>query len=247
MTRAKRGFGRAPLRSARIALVGTIVVASAILGGCNGSDDAATAASATGAAGASPAATAGTNSPAVTNAGPTLQGTAITTATVGTVYSFQPQATNPASATLTFSVTNKPAWATFSAATGQLSGTPSGSDVGSFAGIQISASDGTRSASLPAFAIAVSAPAAGASSINLTWQAPTENSDGSPLTDLKGYKIHYGTQSQNYTGAISVDNPTLTTYLVSSLPAGKYYFAVTAFNSHDIESSLSDEISATFN
>jgi hypothetical protein len=247
MTRAKRGFGRAPLRSARIVLVGTIVVASVVLGGCNGSDDAATAASATGAAGASPAATAGTNSAAVTNAGPTLQGTAITTATVGTVYSFQPQATTPGSASLTFSVTNKPAWATFNAATGQLSGTPSGSDVGSFAGIQISASDGTRSASLPAFAIAVSAPAAGASSINLTWQAPTENSDGSPLTDLKGYKIHYGTQSQNYTGAISVDNPTLTTYLVSSLPAGKYYFAVTAFNAQGTESSPSDEISATFN
>ena len=114
---------------------------------------------------------------------------------------------------------------------------------GKFAGIQISASDGTRSASLPAFAIAVSAPAAGASSVNLTWQAPTENSDGSPLTDLKGYKIHYGTQSQNYTGAISVDNPTLTTYLVASLPAGKYYFAVTAFNAQGPRAPLGRDFS----
>jgi hypothetical protein len=182
------------------------------------------------------------------NAGPTLQGTAITTAMVGTAYSFQPQATETGgNAALTFSVSNKPAWTTFNSATGQLSGTPSGADVGKFAGIQISASDGARSASLPAFAIAVSAPAAGASGVNLTWQAPTENSDGTPLTDLKGYKIHYGTQSQNYTGAISVSNPTLTTYLVSSLPAGKYYFAVTAYNAAGLESSPSDEIAATFN
>jgi len=244
MTGAKRGFGRAPLRSARIALIGTIVVASVVLIGCNGSNDAATAASATGASGAT-----GTSGAAGTaaNAGPTLQGTPITTASVGTAYSFQPQANQSGTTALTFSITNKPAWASFNSATGQLSGTPSGSDVGNFAGIQISTSDGMRSVSLPAFTIAVSAPAAGASSVSLNWQAPTENSDGTPLTDLKGYKIHYGTQSQNYTGAISVDNPTLTTYLVSSLPAGKYYFAVTAFNSQGIESSPSDEISATFN
>lgn len=226
------------------------MVASAVLAGCNGSSDAATAASATGAAGTSAASTSGatgTSSAAVTSSAPTLQGTAITTATVGAVYSFQPQASAPGNAPLTFSIVNKPAWATFNTATGQLSGTPSGSDVGNFAGIQISANDGNQSASLPAFAINVSAPAAGASSVNLSWQAPTENSDGSPLTDLKGYKIHYGTQSQNYTGAISVDNPTLTTYLVSSLPAGKYFFAVTAYNSQGLESSPSDEISATFN
>jgi hypothetical protein len=164
---------------------------------------------------------------------------------VGTAYSFQPQASNPNSIPVTFSITNKPAWAAFNAATGQLSGTPSGADVGNYGGIQITASDSAGVASLPAFAITVSA--AGISSVNLSWSAVTQNSDGTPVTDLQGYKIHYGTQSQNYTGAISVDNPTLTTYLVSSLPAGKYYFAVTAYNSAGLESSPSDEITATFN
>jgi len=166
---------------------------------------------------------------------------------VGKAYSFQPKLTDPNSTPVTFSITNKPAWAAFNASTGQLSGTPSGGDVGNYAGIQITATDGAGVASIPAFSIAVSAPAAGNSSINLTWSAVTQNSDGTPVTDLKGYKIHYGTKSQSYTGAISVDNPTLTTYLVSSLPAGKYYFAVTAFNSAGLESSPSEEISATFN
>lgn len=243
MTRAKRGFG-----SLRIALLATIVSASAALTGCNGSDDSATAAQATGAAGATGSSSSVAPGTAVsTGSGPSLEGTAITTAIVGSAYSFQPQVSAANNAPVTFSITNKPAWTTFNTATGQLSGTPSGADVGSYGGIQITASDTSGVASLPAFAIAVSAPAAGASSVNLTWSAVTLNSDGSPVTDLKGYKIHYGTQSQNYTGAISVDNPTLTTYLVNSLPAGKYYFAVTAYNSAGLESPPSDEITATFN
>jgi hypothetical protein len=86
-----------------------------------------------------------------------------------------------------------------------------------------------------------------AKTVNLQWQAPTENSDGTPLTDLKGYKIHYGTESQTYTGEISVDNPTVTTFLVDSPGAGKYYFAVTAYNKSGTESSPSDEVMATFN
>ncbi len=234
MTRAKRGFGSPP-----IALFAILAVGSAALSGCNGSDDAATAANATG--------TSGANGAVVNNAPPTIQGSAITTATVGTVYSFQPQATDPNEQALTFSITSKPAWATFNAGTGQLSGTPSAGDVGSYANIQIAASDGKTTVSLPAFAITVTAAVAGSSSVNLSWVAPTENSDGTPLTDLKGYKIHYGAESQSYTDAISVDNPTLTTFLVSTLPAGKYYFAVTALNASGLESSPSDEIAATFN
>ena len=235
MTRAKRGFG-----SLRIVLVAGVAVASAALAACNGSGDsaaAAAAASSSGATGAVPA-----------NGAPTIQGAAITTATVGTVYSFQPKATDPSNQPITFSIANKPAWATFNAATGQLSGTPAASDVGNYAGIQIAATDGKNTVSLPAFAVNVSAAvASGSGSVNLSWVAPTENSDGTALTDLKGFKIHYGAQSQSYTGSIAVDNPTLTTYLVNSLPAGKYYFAVTAFNSAGLESSLSDEIAATFN
>lgn len=232
MTRAKRGFG-----SLRIVLVGLIAASSAGLSACNGDGDSATAAAA--------AATSGNT--AISSDAPTIKGTAITTAMVGTVYSFQPQATDPNNQAITFSITNKPAWASFNTSTGQLSGTPSAGDVGSFAGIQIAASDGKNAVSLPAFAITVSTAVAGSAAVNLTWVAPTENSDGSPLTDLKGYKIHYGSASQSYTEAISVDNPTLTTYLVNTLPAGKYYFAVTAYNSAGLESSPSDEVVATFN
>jgi hypothetical protein len=83
--------------------------------------------------------------------------------------------------------------------------------------------------------------------VTLAWEAPTLNSDGTPLTDLVGYNIHYGLSSQDYTGTVAVNNPTLTRYVVESLPAGKYYFAVAATNSKGVESGLSQEVSASLN
>src|SRR5262249_14314610 len=145
MTRAKRGFGWL-----RIALLASLAVGSAALSGCNGSDDAATASNAKGAAEAS-----GTSGAEANNAAPTIQGSAITTATVGTVYSFQPHATDPNNHSITFSIMNKPSWATFNAGTGQLVGAPSAADVGSYSNIQIGASDGNTTVSLPAFSITV--------------------------------------------------------------------------------------------
>ena len=83
------------------------------------------------------------------------------------------------------------------------------------------------------------------SSIAFSWVPPTENNNGSPLTNLAGYKIHYGTASQDYTQVVAVNNPTLNRYVLDSLPTGTYYFAITAYNSAGIESTLSGEISAT--
>jgi cytoskeletal protein RodZ len=83
--------------------------------------------------------------------------------------------------------------------------------------------------------------------VTLNWTPPTQNTDGSPLTDLIGYRIHYGNQSQSYTSTVSVDNPGIATYVVQNLPAGQYYFAVTAYNSAGLESQLSDEVSAKLN
>ncbi len=86
-----------------------------------------------------------------------------------------------------------------------------------------------------------------ANAVLLSWQAPTENTNGSELTDLSGYTIHYGTQSQNYTSEIEVDNPGLTAYVVDNLSPGTYYFAVTAITSEGYQSTYSPEVSATVN
>ncbi len=79
----------------------------------------------------------------------------------------------------------------------------------------------------------------------LSWTPPTENTDGSALTDLAGYRIYFGTASNSYTETVSIDNPGLTSYQIDNLTAGDWYFAITAVNSSDIESSHSDEVSKT--
>jgi hypothetical protein len=93
------------------------------------------------------------------SAAPTISGTPNTSVTAGTAYSFQPTATGAAGKTLTYSITNKPSWATFSTSTGLLSGTPSSAQTGSYTGITITVSDGTLTAALAPFSITVNAAA----------------------------------------------------------------------------------------
>ena len=79
----------------------------------------------------------------------------------------------------------------------------------------------------------------------LSWTPPTENTDGSALTDLAGYKIYYGTASNNYTQSVTIDNPGLSSYQIDNLTAADWYFVITAVNSSDIESAYSAEVSKT--
>jgi hypothetical protein len=83
--------------------------------------------------------------------------------------------------------------------------------------------------------------------VTLGWVAPTQNSNGTPITGLAGYKIHYGTASQDYTQVVSISNPSLSRYVLDSLSSGTYYFAITAYNTQGVESPLSGEISTTLN
>ncbi len=63
-------------------------------------------------------------------------------------------------------------------------------------------------------------------------------------SDLGGYKVYYRTESGSYGTPVTVGNST--TYTVTGLGFGTYYFAVTAFNTAGIESAMSSEVSKTF-
>jgi len=91
------------------------------------------------------------------NDAPTISGTPATTVDEDTVYSFTPTASDEdAGEVLTFSIVNKPNWASFDPATGALTGTPVNSDVGTTTGIVITVTDSSNaSASLPAFDLEV--------------------------------------------------------------------------------------------
>ena len=78
-------------------------------------------------------------------------------------------------------------------------------------------------------------------SVTLDWDAPTTRNDGSPLADLSGYVIRYGSSPRAYTSATPIGpSPT---YTIRDLASGTHYFAVTALDSGGSESELSNEVS----
>jgi len=138
-----------------------------------------------------------------------------------------------------------PPWATFSIATGQLSGTPAATDVGTYSGIVISVSDGLSSSALPAFSITVAVAQPPPGNAVLSWTAPTLNTDGTALTDLSGYTISYGTSPTALTQSVSITDPTATSYTITGLAAGTWYFAIAATASDGTQSALTSVVSVT--
>jgi hypothetical protein len=126
------------------------------------------------------------------NRPPVISGTPAPSVTVGQAYSFTPTASDPDGQALTFSVANRPSWATFSSATGTLSGTPTAA--GTSTNIAIAVSDGALTASLASFSITAQAPAnrppviGGAPVTSATAGQPysfrptATDADGDPLT-----------------------------------------------------------------
>lgn len=117
----------------------------------------------------------------------------------------------------------------------------------STAGQGTTGSSGTPSGATGSGSTTGSPPTATAGAVTLNWTPPTENVNGTALTNLAGYKIHYGTASGTYTQSVTVSNPGLATYVITSLSPGRYYFSLTAYNSDGTESPLSSEVSATVN
>jgi hypothetical protein len=177
----------------------------------------------------------------------TLSGTPATSVVAGSAYSFQPTASE-SSGTATFSITGTPAWATFNTTTGALTGSPTAADEGTTGAIAITASDGGTTASMAPFTIDVTAPATPpptTGSATLSWVAPTENTDGTTVTDLAGFRIYYGTNAAALTQTIDVPEPSVTTYVIGNLAADTYFFAVAAYTTTGTESALSNIASKT--
>lgn len=169
---------------------------------------------------------------------PTISGSPLMAVTIGDSYSFTPTASDVDGDSLTFSVQNLPSWATFDTVTGEISGQPSLADVNEFQGIIISVSDGVDSAELPAYSIIVSQAALG--SMTISWTPPTENTDGTVLTDLAGYRIYYGRSEGSYTNRIDIDTAGIASYVVENLVPNTYYVVATSLNSTGVESAYSN-------
>lgn len=246
-------------RRRRVPLIAALAFSGALLAACGGDDDPAVAANSP--SGNSPPASnpppsnppasnpppssppASNPPPSSGNSAPVITGTPPTSVLQGSAYVFAPGATDPDGNALTFSVANLPPWAAFNSSTGQLTGTPTVANVGTYNNITVSVSDGSATASLGAFSIQVVGTATGSATLN--WSPPTQNTDGSPLNDLAGYKVYWGTQQGNYANSVTIANPGIATYVVSQLTPARWYFAVTAYSSSGVESGHSNVASKT--
>jgi len=88
----------------------------------------------------------------------------------------------------------------------------------------------------------------GTGQMQLSWQAPTENVDGTPLTDLAGYVLYWGPTSRTYIDSASITDETLTggsfQITVTALVT-EYFIAITAVDAEGNESAYSNEVLKT--
>lgn len=83
----------------------------------------------------------------------------------------------------------------------------------------------------------------------LTWEAPLTNVDGSPITDLSGYKIYFSQVSGAYTDADSRDVGNVTSVNIQTTIGnlkGQWCFVATAYDVAGNESAFSNEVCSNF-
>ena len=177
------------------------------------------------------------------NRPPVIGGTPPGSVIVGNGYSFTPSASDPDGQRLSFSIANRPVWASFSTSTGRLSGTPGATHVGTYSNVFITASDGRASATLGPFSIVVQPLLRTAT---VSWTPPTTFVDGTPLTNLAGFRIFYGQSLTALTSSATIPSPDITSAVIEGLSSGTWYFAVKAYTTANVESDLSAVREKTF-
>lgn len=82
--------------------------------------------------------------------------------------------------------------------------------------------------------------------VMLKWTPPSKNIDGTPLDNLAGHRIVYGTAPTSLSQMIQVPIPlSSSSFTVDGLAPATYYFAVKAYTTAGIESANSNVTSKT--
>ena len=212
-----------------------LVIASMILAACNEGGG-------SGTGNVPPPAPPPASPPQGANRAPTITVASKSMVLVGRQLKLRPKASDPDGQSLSFSISNKPSWFSFSAQTGEVSGRPTAADVGTYENIRISASDGQAQASVT---LSISVVASADGRATLSWNAPTQRTDGSPLVDLAGFRVYFGTASDDLSEVIEVRDAGARNRVIEDLTSGTWYFAATAFDKSGAESPRSNTASKT--
>ena len=77
----------------------------------------------------------------------------------------------------------------------------------------------------------------------VSWTAPAADING--MSNVAGYRIHYGSAAGSLNHVIDVDNAAAASFTVGDLAPGVWYFAVTDYDADKIESALSGVVQVT--
>jgi Fibronectin type III domain len=106
-------------------------------------------------------------------------------------------------------------------------------------------SDSPAASSAASTTSGTTSPAATTDSATLSWAAPTENTNGTSVTNLAGYHIYYGTDASDLSQSVEVAGAQTTSFTITGLSPGTYYFAVNAYNNLGMDSDMSNVESTT--
>lgn len=239
------------MNSSPLFYIPAALLACVLLSACRNGDPAGskaatavTAASITATVGPLNASNIDTSAKPAANQPPEISGSAPPGAIVGQFWTYQPSISDPDGDRLTVSATNLPSWLTLDNDTGRLSGTPQEGDIRTWTDIGLTVTDGSANATLRVFSLTVMDENAALGSVTLSWLPPTQNVDGSPIDSLAGYRLLYGQTPRDYTEAVVIDNPGITTYMLEGLTAGDWYFAVQTVDGDGLVSEASAEARA---
>jgi hypothetical protein len=84
--------------------------------------------------------------------------------------------------------------------------------------------------------------------VKLSWTIPTTRQNGKALalSELKGYEVYYATDNNASTAndtVVTVSGGSINTSTISKLPAGTYYFSISAIDVNGVKSPLSAMVS----
>ncbi len=65
------------------------------------------------------------------------------------------------------------------------------------------------------------------------------------MSNLAGYRVHYGQSASSLTSVATVNTAGVASYVVEGLTSGVWYFAVTAYTAEGAESDKSEIASTT--
>ena len=82
--------------------------------------------------------------------------------------------------------------------------------------------------------------APGTGTATLTWVPPAKNTNGTPVVPLSGYTIYYGRSESSLTKSVVVSGSTTTSYTITGLSLGTWYFAVAADAADGMQSAMSN-------